>query len=270
MDLTQGFPPPLPHPEQLQLVRAAKRGNGKARDRLIWHTMRLVSLHAWRKHRQYGAPLEDLLVEGAMAVNIAIDKFDLSRPVQFATYAVWWIRAQLDRTAIEDTGGSRSDSNKLRTYKRIVDEMRRGLTLYEACEKLATLDGHVKASTLEGLYQRLSVRRNVASLNAPVGQDGVEFGDFLADQSVPVDVTLVKRARVKEITAAVQAFREKLTRRERIIFDARIWYGDDKRLTLREVGDPLGISRERVRQIEVVLLRRARRELQGLQSVDTT
>jgi RNA polymerase sigma factor (sigma-70 family) len=254
---------PLPHDEQRALVALAQAGDAAARAQLVATTRRMVAKFAWRASRSHrGVEVEDLMNAGELGVSIAITRFDLSRPWNFATYAVWWIRASVTNAAVEMSGGKRADTSKFSLYKRLLTLMREGRTAQQAADALsAEPDGKHRPDTLLSLYYRLASDRITFSLQETITEDGVERQDLIAADTQPVDEQLIDRSDRRQVFEAVAAFRETLTPRNRAIFDGRFWPADGEPKTLQEVAEGLGITRERVRQIEVVLRRLARARL---------
>ena len=242
--------------EELDLGRRARAGEAQARERLIEKNLRLVVSVA-KRYREMGLPFEDLIQEGNLGLMKAAERFDPELGNRFSTYAIWWIRQAIGR-AIEDKGRAIRlpvhAQGKVRKAARTRNELSATLGREpadeEVAERLGWTVGEVRA--LSGLLM------DMLSIDQPVGaeDDSTELGEFVEDEQASEVAEAViqdmENTRLKESMGRMSA-------RERYVLVRR--YGLDERApaTLAELGDELGITRERVRQLQ----RNAERRLRG-------
>ena len=246
----------LTHEEELDLGRRARAGDTRARARLIEKNLRLVVSVA-KKYRGMGLPFEDVIQEGNLGLIMAAERFDPELGNRFSTYAIWWIRQAIGR-AIEDKGRairvSAHVQGKVRKATRTRNELSATLGREPADEEVAERLGWTvgEVQTLSGLHL------DVLSLDRLVGaEDGsAEFGEFVEDERA----SEVAEAVIREMeNTRLQESMVGMSARERHVLVRR--YGLDDRVpaTLTELGNELGITRERVRQLQ----RNAERRLRG-------
>ena len=218
----------------------------EARDYLIRANLRLVYSVA-RRYRGQGLSMPDLVQEGNVGLITAVDKFDHTRGNRFSTYATWWIRQSVVR-AVADKGRLIRLPNHMHLrvprFLRAMEELSRDLerepTIFELAEATDLAPDRVRD------LQR--VLHFPLSIDMPVGnEEDLEFGDFIADESVPQPADAAEmRAEVNAIQDAVAT----LPWREARILRLRYGLNDTRPHSLKEVGELLGLSRERIRQIE--------------------
>lgn len=228
-------------------------GDEKAMHHLVSAYMRLVVATAAR-FRGYGLPMSDLVQEGNVGLMQAAARFEHDRNVRFSTYASWWIRSAMQEFILRNWSIVRSGTSagqkalffNLRWLRaRIEKSGGRGLT-EEARDQIAQ-QLNVSVADVERMAQRLAGRDH--SLNDPVGEDGSEeWQDFLQDNSpTPEDLTIESRDSATRGAWLREAIKD-LTEREQMIITERML--QDDRATLEQLGERLGITKERVRQIE--------------------
>ena len=250
--------------EELELARRIEQGDLAAKDRMICSNLRLVVSVArlYSAHAGPGVPFLDLVQEGMLGLIRAVEKFDWRRGYKFSTYATWWIRQAVAR-ALADK--ARTIRMPVHIVERLQKMNRAERTLWTQLGREPTL-GEIAEEASLPIQQELEVRaaaRASASLDQPVGeQEDAVFGDFVAgDDPLPeeeVEVSLRSQA----LTAALLSLPE----RERAVLVLRYGLGDSEPKTLEEIGRRLGLTRERVRQIELESLRRLA-TLREMQSV---
>ncbi len=256
-----GRHPLLTAAQEVELAKRIERGDAEAKSRMIQSNLRLVVSIA-KNYRNQGLPFLDLIQEGTLGLIRAVEKFDWRRGFKFSTYATWWIRQAVAR-ALADKGRT------IRMPVHIVERMqkinRAERTLWTQLGREPSLDEIADEASLTP-QQVLEVRaaaRASASLDAPVGdtEDAV-LGDFVAgDEPLPEEMV--------ELHLRSQALRlalEALPAREREVVTLRYGIGGTEPKTLEEIGRRLGLTRERVRQIELESLRRLAcvREIQAV------
>jgi RNA polymerase sigma-32 factor len=256
--------------EEVALARAwRERGDKDARDRLIRSHQKLVIGMA-RRFERLGVPIADLFNEGIIALIIAANKFDPESGNRFATYAQWWVLTYLQEFVQQNTTPVRL--GRTRTEKavfRAIGKARKGsgpALDAEAREKIAK-DFNISIDTVYRIEAATMVKG--LSLNQPVSPDesNIEYIDIIPDENEGVE-KIIERDLVRARAEVISRILEQLDEREARVINERFLADDPK--TLRELASDLGISAERVRQIERETLHRMRRliERAGLTADD--
>jgi RNA polymerase primary sigma factor len=237
--------PLLTAAEEVALAKRVERGDLEAKERMINSNLRLVVSVA-KRYRGHGVPFLDLIQDGVIGLNRAVEKFDWRRGFKFSTYATWWIRQAVQRSV---SGQSRTI--RVPTH---VDERRQTLARHARKLELelgrpATNDELANATGLSRKHvdEALGVPEARVSLNQPVGneEDG-ELGDLFADENAEDPDTLAEQAlRQREVRRALA----NLPERERRILELRFGLDGEPR-SLEAIGAELQLTRERVRQLE--------------------
>jgi RNA polymerase primary sigma factor len=239
--------------ERLLLERALARGQD-ARQHLIQANLRLVVSIA-KKYTSYGLTMMDLVQEGNIGLMRAVEKFDYTKGHKFSTYATWWIRQAITRAIADQSRTIRlpvhmgeAISQVKRTSHKLQQSMQREPTPEEIAEAMGIGAAKVRR-TLEASMHPLS-------LEMPVGQEGEgRMGDFIEDERISTPSEAAAAAMLRE---QIEEVLQKLPERERKIIQLRYGLKDGRYRTLEEVGVEFGITRERIRQIEAVALRKLR------------
>jgi RNA polymerase primary sigma factor len=244
----------LTHSEEVELAQRAARGDEWARRRLIECNLRLVISIA-RRYTSTGVPLVDLIQEGNLGLMRAAEKFDYQRGCHFGTYATWWIRQAVSRAAGEHSRLIHLPEHvatRLRKVRRVAAQLSQENGLDPLPEQIAAA---CEMST-EEVTDLLGIIEQPVSLDAPVDDEArYSLADTLEDSAAlaPAE-TASQHLLGEELHRALSV----LTPRERAVITLRYGIGDGRSRTLLEVGKELGISRERVRQLEVVALMKLR------------
>jgi RNA polymerase primary sigma factor len=250
--------PTLSHDEEIELAHRVKDGDHEAVRRLVESNLRFVVAYA-KRYRTPNVPFLDLIHEGNLGLIQAAKKYDPfgeGHDVKFITYAVWWIRQAILHALAEHAGSFRlpqKQANNLYRLERVRSLLQerhgRAPTETELARELDLSVDDVRVLT--------QASQSSLSLNEPVDVDGdSELGDLLEQTVLPdTDDRIVQES----FRVALADALDELPQRERRVLELRFGLEDDQPKTLREIGEILELSRERVRQIESRALNRLRR-----------
>ena len=239
--------------ERYSLAVQVDRGND-ARQHLIQANLRLVVSIA-KKYTSYGLTMMDLVQEGNIGLMRAVEKFDYTKGHKFSTYATWWIRQAITRAIADQARTIRIPVHMVETINRLMRESRRML------QELGREPTDEELSRVLGMpvEKVRSIRKTSlepVSLETPVGQEeDSQLGDFIEDSKVLAPSDAASHQMLRE---QVEQVLNQLTERERRVLQLRFGLEDGHSRTLEEVGKEFGVTRERIRQIEVKALRKLR------------
>ena len=249
---------PLLKPEQeVELARKIKRGDAEARSLMIRSNLRLVVKIA-HDYSNIGLPLLDLISEGNIGLMKAVERFDPKKGGKLSTYAAWWIKQSIKRALANQSKTIRLPvhlvdkiSKMRRTSLRMAEELGRDPTDEELAAELNT--------TAHKVAQLKTVSIRPASLDAPMGEDeNTQFGDIVKDEDA---LSPFEMLRDKALKHDLEEALEELDERERMIVRARFGLDGEKPLTLEAIGEKFNVTRERIRQLQNIALRKLKRLL---------
>ena len=244
--------------EEIRLAGRIKRGDKAARERMITANLRLVVKLA-TDYANLGLPLLDLVSEGNIGLMKAVERFDPQKGGKLSTYAAWWIKQSIKRALANQGRTIRVPVHQIekiakvrRLIERLTAELGREPTDDELADEVGLSGPQVSALKSSGIQP--------TSLDAPVGKDDGEtlFGDMLSDEAAEDPLEYLEG---KDARAMLGGVLKVLTARERDIIKLRYGLGGGRERTLEEIGTKLGITRERIRQIQMVALKKMRREM---------
>ena len=245
--------------EEVALAKQIERGDLAAKERMVNCNLRLVVTNA-KKYQGHGVSLLDLIQDGIIGLNRAVEKFDYRKGFKFSTYATWWIRQACQRAV----------ANQSATIRIPVHVQERRQKLRRARQRLEVQLG--RTPTVEELAEAAQLKLSHAeealdaveasvSLNQTIGDGDQEFGDLFADTTTDDPIELADSAFEQERLRDALA---QLNERERKVLELRFGLGGTEEATsLEQIGRELGFTRERIRQIETEALRRLRDLLRG-------
>jgi RNA polymerase primary sigma factor len=248
--------------EEIQLAARIKKGDKKAREQMIKANLRLVVKIA-RDYEGIGLPLLDLISEGNIGLMKAVERFDPKKGGKLSTYGSWWIKQSIKRALA-------NQSKTIRLPVHLVDKiskMRRlSMRLQEELGREPTdeeLADELDVTPLRVRQMRLAAIRP-ASLDAPIGdEDSNYFSDVVEDENA---ATPYEDLEDKTVTGMLQEMVKHLDARESTILRFRFGLDGGTEKTLEEVGEKFGVTRERVRQIQNLALRKLRKMIEKLEA----
>ncbi len=242
-----GRTPLLTKAEEQRLARLIEQGDERAKRHMVEANLRLVVSIA-KKYRGHGVPFVDLIQEGTLGLVRAVEKFEWQRDLKFSTYATWWIRQAVQRAVA-------NQSRTIRVPVHIHDRMRKVDRARREAEvrlgRAATVEEVAKQAqvAVEDVDALDEVRTSTVSLHQPAAVDGeTELGDLLPDSDAePVDDVVAVGLRADALRSAL----DRLSPRTRRVLELRYGLAGGEPMNLDVIGREVGLTRERVRQLEV-------------------
>ena len=253
--LQAGEAPLLTREEEYNLARLCAQGDQKAKETLICSNLRLVVSIA-KKHEAYvqSLTLLDLIQEGNIGLMKAVERYDYKLGYRFSTYATWWIRQAVTRGIAEQDRTIRlpvhykEDVNMINQLLRRLDQEQESFTTKDLSD--------ITGLSVDKIERIMMDSASIVSLDTPIGDDNASFlGDFIEDKTI-----LSPEERVSDIMLIEEINKQlqSLKPREQIVVNMRFGLNGHMPHTLEEVGDHIGVTRERIRQIEARALRTLR------------
>jgi RNA polymerase primary sigma factor len=252
-----GSVPLLSAEEEIRLAKRVKKGDEEALRELVEANLRFVVSIA-KRYANIGLPLADLINEGNMGLMKAARRFDCDRGFRFISYAVWWIRQSIMQAITEQSKVVRLPANKAgdlcrveKAFGELSQRLGRSPTVAEVASGLGMDIGEIE--------EILKVSKNCLSLETPIGDEGEStLIDLIADDGYQAFARDMKARALRE---EIEGVLKTLSFREERIIKLRFGLEDGEPLTLEEIGRRLGLTKERVRQIEDKAIKRLRRTL---------
>jgi len=251
--------------EEIELAARIKKGDKKAREQMIKANLRLLVKIA-RDYEGIGLPLLDLISEGNIGLMKAVERFDPAKGGKLSTYGSWWIKQSIKRALANQSKTIRLPvhlvdkiSKMRRTAMRLQEELGREPTDDELGEELGITASRVAQMRMAAIRP--------ASLDAPIGdEDSNNFAEVVQDESAD---TPYEQLEEKTVTRMLQEMVKTLDPREATILRARFGLDGGPQKTLEEVGQKFGVTRERVRQIQNIALKKLRKMIEKMETTKT-
>ena len=238
--------PLITHEEEIELFKKIKKGDLRARNKVIESNLRFVVKIA-KKYQNQGLPLDDLINEGNIGLMTAIDKFDIDKGYHFISYAVWWIRQSIMKAINEKSRAVRLPLNRSNELLQI-QKAQKELTLVNneepSIEEIAD-QTHLDVKIVKNL---ISVSKDMVSLDAPVFKDNEtnSIADYIESDIETPDTQVMSSIMIDDINEALNQLSDK----EKDIIEYRFGLNNKRQMSLKQIGEIYNLTKERIRPIE--------------------